>query len=140
MTAADWIALSGVIVALISAGFAGWSAWFTHKQWQKIKSKVAMIGQSGKASEVLPAWYTARMMDDDWLFGLLTNDGRIFAIKQITAISDDGKWMDVRLAEADEVEGLKFGGGTFICAVAADRVQASLQIEHIVAALDLQTS
>ena len=133
MTASDWI-------SLISAGIAALSLFFTYKQWQKIKSKVAMIGQSGKATEVLPAWYTARMMDDDWLFGLLTNDGRIVAIKQITAISDDGKWMDVQLAETDEVEGIKFGGGTFICAVAADRVQASLQIAHIVAALDLQTS
>lgn len=140
MTTPDWIAFSGVIVALISAGFAGWSLWFTHKQWQKIKTKVAMINDSGKASEVLPAWYTARMMRDDWLFGLLTNDGRIFAIKQITAISDDAKWMDVLLAEADEVKGLKFGGGSFICAVATDRVQASLQIAHTVGALDLQTS
>lgn len=136
----EWIALFGVIAALISAGFTAWSLWFTHKQWQKIKSKVAMINDSGKASEVLPAWYTARMMRDNWLFGLLTSDGRIVVIKQITAISDDGKWMDVQLAETDEVEGIKFGGGTFICAVAADRVQASLQIAHIVAALDLQTS
>ena len=48
--------------------------------------------------------------------------------------------MDVQLAEADEVQGVKFGAGTFICAVAADRVKASLQITHIVAALDLQTS
>ena len=74
MTASDWI-------SLISAGIAALSLFFTYKQWQKIKSKVAMIGQSGKATEVLPAWYTARMMDDDWLFGLLTNDGRIVAIR-----------------------------------------------------------
>ena len=140
MTTSDWIAFSGVIVALISAGFAVWSLWFTHKQWQKIKSKVAMISHSGKALEILPAWYTARMMNDNWLFGLLTSDGRIVVIKQITAISDDGKWMDVQLAETDKVEGIKFGAGTFICAVAADRVRASLQIAHIVAALDLQTS
>jgi hypothetical protein len=137
MTFSDWIALASLLVA--SAVGAG-TIWFTHQQWNKVKAKVAMIRDSGKASEVLPAWYTERMMRDHWLFALLTNDGRTVVIKQITAISDDGKWMDVELAEADEISGLKVFGEQVVCAVAADRTKASLQIAHIVAAFDLSTS
>lgn len=99
-----------------------------------------MLSDSGKAFEVVPTWYTTRMMDDYWLFGLLTNDGRVIVIKQVAAISDDGKWMDVELAEKDDVtRDLKeFGNPVF--AVAADRVSASVRIDSIVAAVDLQTS
>ena len=53
--------------------------------------------------------------------------------------SDDGKWMDVELAEADDVEHLD-GRFPVITAVAPDRLGASVQIANIVAALELQTS
>lgn len=109
-------------------------------QWWKVNKKIAMLTDASKAAEVLPAWYTERMMQDYWLFGLLMRDGRTMAIKQITAISDDGRWMDVELAEANEVENLSNQWGPFVTAIAHDRLKASLQISTIVAAVELQTS
>lgn len=140
MSTSDWIALGSLVVALVGAAIAGWGLWFTHKQWQKIKSKVAMLTDSGKASEVLPAWYTSRMMDDYWLFGLLTSDGRLFLIRRIQSVSDDGKWLDVELASSDEVTQTAKQYGSPIHAIAPDRTDASVQISSIVAAIDLQSS
>jgi hypothetical protein len=140
MTNSELISYSSLIVAGISAAIAAWGLWFTRKQWEKVKAKVTMLTDSVKAFEVVPAWYTDRMMRDYWLFGLLTKDGRVIVIKQITAISDDGKWMDVELAEEGDFSGDLKKFGTPVFAVAADRVSASVSIDSIVAALDLQTS
>ena len=139
MSSSDWIALAGAVISALSFAVAGWSLWFTHIQWKKVSSKVAMIGDSGMASEILPAWYTSRMMSDWWLFGLLTTDGHMIAIRRITAISDDGKWMDVELAEFYDIEHLK-QNYLFVTAVAADRLGASVQISNIVSAIELQSS
>ena len=92
MTAQEWVTL--VISAI--GGITGLgSLWFTHLQWTKIKAKVTFLTSSVHAFEVVPAWYTQRMMTDDWLFGLLTADGRVIAITRISAVSSDGKWMTV---------------------------------------------
>jgi hypothetical protein len=55
------------------------SLWFTYKQWQKIKKKIGMLSDAGKAIEILPTWYTTRMMQDQWYFGLVTTDGNTIA-------------------------------------------------------------
>lgn len=99
-----------------------------------------MLSDASKAAEVLPAWYTTRMMTDDWLFGLLTATGQMIAINRIKAISDDGEWLDVELAEADQTRALRDYPLTMVHAVAGDRKTASIQISAIVAAVDLQTS
>jgi len=140
MNTSDWISLSSAVVALISCGAAGGSLWFTYKQWKKIERKIGMVDDWSKASEVLPAWYTSRMMSDDWLFGLLTNDGRTLVIKRITALSDDGKWMDVELSTFDFTPDTGFGGGNHVFAISDDRTKASVQVSSIVAAIELQTS
>ena len=126
------------VVAIISALTALGSLWFTERQWRKINTKIAMLSDVGAALEVLPAWYTERMMLDQWYFGIRTTDGNVIAISQITAISDDGKWMNVNLLTEDETPDTK--GVTFITAVADDRRSASIQIERIVMAYDLVTS
>jgi len=129
----DWIGLVGGLVGV--ASFV-----LSLLEWRKVNKKIAMLHQSGKAAEILPAWYAQRMMDDEWLFGLVTSDGRMIAITSISAVSDDGQWMDVELAERIQVEGLENRYGTVICAVAPDRASASVQINAIVAAIELQTS
>lgn len=133
----DWatliIAAIGGITALVSLGF-------THLQWQKIKAKVTMISNSSVAFDVLPAWYTGRMMNDEWLFGLLTADGRLIVIKRIKSVSSDGKWMDVELVERGDVSMDLTGYGMPVFSIAADRISASVQISTIVAAIDLQAS
>lgn len=134
----SWVmAMIGVV-----GGFAGVvSAFISWRQWRKTNRKIAMLNDASAAAEVLPAWYTGRMMTDDWMFGLLTVTGQMIAITGITAISDDGKWMDVDLAESDETETIsKKYPFDFIHAAGEDRTTASVQISTIVAAVDLWTT
>lgn len=77
-----------LLIALISL-------YFSYSNWQKVKNKITMINEAGEALEILPAWYTSRMMTDHWAFGLLTTDGRTLVINRVLSVSDDGKWMDV---------------------------------------------
>ena len=114
------------------------SLWLSNEQWKKVKSKIGMLSNAGKAAEILPAWYTSRMMQDQWYFGLVTTDGHTIAIGRISAISDNGKWMDVELLTSDEVPDDR--NTKFITAVADDRRSASIQIEKIVMAYEIITS
>jgi hypothetical protein len=127
-----------IVIAIIGALTALGSLWFTERQWRKINRKIAMLDDAGAAIEILPAWYTGRMMMDQWWFGLKTTDGSLIAISTIHAISDDGKWMDVELLTGDEVPGRNHSSIVF--AVADDRRRASVQIDKIVAAYDIVTS
>lgn len=127
-----------VVVGVVGAVTGLASLWFTERQWRKISKKIGMLTDAGAAIEVLPAWYTGRMMDDEWYFALQTADGQAIAISKIVAVSDDGQWMDVLLLTQDEVPEL--GGRTLITAVADDRRRASVRIRHIVAAYDIVTS
>jgi hypothetical protein len=114
------------------------SLWLSNEQWKKVKAKIGMINEAGKAAEILPAWYTQRMMMDQWYFGLVTTDGHTIAMGNITAFSDDGKWMDVELLTSDEVP--QKTETKFITAVADDRRSASIQIEKIIMAYEIVTS
>lgn len=127
-----------MVIAVIGALTGLGSLWFTERQWRKINKKIAMLTDANAASEVLPAWYTKRMMRDQWYFGLQTSDGNVIAISRIRSISDDGQWMDVELLTKDEVQ--EFDGRTYIVAVADDRREASIKINNIVAAYDIVTS
>ncbi|WP_280563368.1 hypothetical protein [Chromohalobacter sp. 48-RD10] len=126
------------VIAIIGALTGLGSLWFTERQWRKINRKIAMLNDAGAAIEILPAWYTGRMMMDQWSFGLKTIDGSLIAISTIHAISDDGKWMDVELLTEDEVPDLNHSN--IVCAVAEDRRPASVQIDKVVAAYDIITS
>lgn len=126
--------LLSVISVLVALG----SLWFTEKQWRKVNRKIAMLSDAGKAIEILPAWYTARMMRDHWSFGLQVSDGSLIAISNISSISDDGCWMDVELLMKSEVPTLDHPHVVF--AVADDRRRASVQISKVVAAYDIITS
>lgn len=138
--AANTIAMWSAAGGLGSAVFAG-AAWiFSLIQWRKINRKMAMLTDAGKAAEVLPTWYTERMMMDHWLFGLVTVDGRTIAITSIKAVSDNGEWMDVELADRDEMAMRDDDHADVITAVAADRKRASVKIANIVAAIELRTS
>jgi hypothetical protein len=137
MSGIEWATL---IIAAIGGITGLGSLWFTYLQWQKIKAKVTMIGNSSLAFEVLPAWYTGRMMNDEWIFGLLTTDGRLLVIHRVVSVSSDGKWMDVELFEKTDFSLDLTEYGIPVFAVASDRTSASVQISTIVAAMDLQTS
>lgn len=135
--------LANTIFGLVGAigGVAGLvSAYVSFSEWRKVNRKVAMLTDAGEAFEVVPAWYTERMMQDWWLFGLQMTNGQLIAVNQISSISSDGVWMDVTLATEDEIEHVDQRYRPVTVAVAADRRNASLRIDQIQAAFDLQTS
>lgn len=126
------------VLSVVATFIALASLWLSNEQWKKVKAKIGMINDAGKAIEILPTWYTGRMMMDQWYFGLVTTDGQTIAIGNITAITDDGKWIDVELLTSDEVPGAK--DNHYITAVADDRRSASIQIDKIVMAYELVTT
>jgi hypothetical protein len=130
----------GAIASVLSAIFALAALVYTHKQWKKINAKIGMIEESGKATEILPAWYTRRMMNDNWLFGLYTRDGRVILIESIAAVSDDGAWLDVELASPCTADSVKDRFEQCVFAVDSHRTRASVRVDAIVSAVDLQTS
>ena len=92
MTTSDWIALSSAVFTLLGVFVAGGALRYTHLQWQKVKAKIGMIDNYSKAAEVLPAWYTGRMMSDWWLFGLYMqcSDADRMAQKRVFARVQNG--------------------------------------------------
>jgi hypothetical protein len=137
----NWINFGMLFVTIFSAGF-------TYYQWKKINRKIGTINVSRKAIEILPAWYTTRMMPMDfgegklardyWPFGLLMSDGRTLVVTGIHSLSDDGKWMDIELATKNEwsIE----SNQNYIFAVANDRKKASIQVACINVAMELASS
>jgi hypothetical protein len=55
-----------------------------------------------RASQLLPAWFIPRMMEDVWSFGLLMSEGTLISIDTILDVhqaADGSIWLDVRLSE-----------------------------------------
>lgn len=136
----DWISIAGGVAGVVGAIAGIWAAWVSHAQWKQVNRKILMVADASLAEELVPAWYARRMMQDHWLFGLLTADGRVIVITQILAVSDDGQWLDVHLAESDQGRNAASSLGKPVYAVATDRTRASIQVSNILAAVELQTS
>lgn len=136
----DALALIGAIGGIIGAVAGIGSAIFAGMEWRKVNRKIAMESDWTRAAEILPAWYTSRMMSDQWCFGLWTVGGQMIAITSIKSLSDNGEWMDVELAEASDLPQTFPGNPDVIVAVASDRTRASIKIANVVAATDLWTS
>jgi|AMFO01.1.fsa_nt_gi hypothetical protein len=135
--------IANIIIGVVGAigGVAGLvSAYISVQEWRKVNRKVAMLEDAGAAFEIIPAWYTSRMMQDSRLFGLQMTNGKLIAINSINAVSSDGKWMDVTLATEDEIEFVDEKYQPITVAVADDRRSASIRISEIQTAFDLQTS
>jgi hypothetical protein len=55
-----------------------------------------------RAVQLLPAWFTARVMQDSWHFGMLMSDGTCIYIETILEVhqaADGSLWLDVLLSE-----------------------------------------
>ena len=89
---------------------------------------------------LLPAWFTYRMMQDSWHFGLLTVTNHLFYVQRITAIRRDAAgdiWLDVDLwPDRNEFLAGKVPNATFMAAPTS-RTNATLNARHIVAAVEL---
>lgn len=89
------------------------------------------------AIELLPAWFTSRMMTDNWTFGLLTDTGITVSIATILGVhqaADGQLWIDVELSDARSIwEHPQLN----ILKAPTSRTQASIAVNHIVAAFEL---
>jgi hypothetical protein len=136
---------TGVLFGIIGIGVGVTAAivsvknYLLNKKIHEDNQRIATMLEAGEgAFTVIPAWYSGRMLSDVWWFGLELTSGKVLAISQISAISSDGKWMDVSLLTEKELP--KNLAQDFIVAVADDRRKASVQISEIITAYDLVTS
>jgi len=93
-----------------------------------------------EAKSILPGWFSERIMQDVWAFGLLMSDGTIISIQAIEAInqaSDGSIWLDVRLMDpSDGMAGwLKNVDKKLVAPT--DRLKASINASHVMAAFEL---
>ena len=89
-------------------------------------------------NELLPAWFTLRMMVDTWFFGLLTDTGVTICIQRIDRIyqaKDGAVWIDVELMEGEQSFWTKKIVRPFLAPTS--RLEASINTQHIVAAFEL---
>ena len=97
--------------------------------------------------DLLPAWFTARMMDDVWGFGLLMDNGILIgiqAIEDIVQAADGSLWLNVRLMrkEDDIFPNEHLWTGKFITNFTAneDREMATINASKVVAAFEIWDS
>jgi hypothetical protein len=94
------------------------------------------VMSSEEVRELLPAWFTERMIGDVWFFGLLTVDGTIIGIQRIEAIkqaADGSIWIDVQLLDSEPSN----SSGKKLFLSPTSRTSASINTSHIVAAFEL---
>ena len=85
-------------------------------------------------AKLVPAWLVPRMTGDHWVFGLLLSTGETLAIESIFNMSqaaDGSLWVDVYM-HPGPVEGWPDA-----LLASTSRTQASVNVAHIVCALEL---
>ncbi|MDJ0726313.1 MAG: hypothetical protein QNJ38_14460 [Prochloraceae cyanobacterium] len=93
-----------------------------------------------KYIKLLPAWFTSRMLDDSWHFGLLMITGDIIAIQYINSIKQDANgniWLDATLQDCqvdEEVQSHK------VFVAPTSRTNVSINSSHVMAAFELTDS
>lgn len=115
------------------------------EQWAKVNEKIAMLTDAESVFQVVPTWYSSRMLNDHWYYVIHTVDGSSIGFSNIISVSSDGKWMDISLLHEKDISWHGYAAslkdsGLLILAVAEDRRNMSVQIDKIVAAHDLVTS
>ena len=91
--------------------------------------------------ELLPAWFTTRMMTDDWSFGLLLVTGQMLHIECINAIRGEpgNVWLDVTMGVEFPVclRGNEDWSDRIVNSPTKGRTSASINAAHVVTAVEL---
>jgi hypothetical protein len=101
---------------------------------KRLKNKESINAEIVHAKKLLPTWLTWRMMDDQWLFGLLMVTGEVWGIECIDRVRQDASgalWIDVTLLDKDTAADYAARGAP------TSRLKASFQVAHIVGAFEL---
>lgn len=86
---------------------------------------------------LMPGWFSRRMLEDSWSFGLLTSANQLIMIEFIDQIwqSEDGAiWLDVELLKGHSTRGFE---QYVVVQATTNRRTASINTTHIVAAFEL---
>lgn len=134
-----FVAIVAAAAAMNSASAAKRSADTAQKQFDFITRKIGMVTAPEKMTEILPVWYIGRMANDEWGFGLLLNSGCVLAIERIVGVSDDGQWLEVSLLSQDG-RSAELNGRVVLYRIEEDRPSASVRVDQIEAAFEIQSS
>jgi hypothetical protein len=88
--------------------------------------------------DLLPAWFTGRMMSDCWGFGLMLKNGTVIAIECIDKVvqaKDGSLWLDVQLL--DHTGNSDLDDDNIFTAPHSDRPSASINASEVVFAFEI---
>jgi len=103
---------------------------------EKIEGLEELVKQ---ASQVLPAWFVPRMMNDEWMFGLLLTTGNWLPLKRIARVFEGSTgdiWMDVEALPRFKLPGGQGESMSFV-QVAEGRTMVSVATGQVVLAMEL---
>ena len=95
-----------------------------------------MLNESG----LLPVWFTSRMMNDEWSFGLLMITGDIIALQSISGVVQDATgnlWIEATLTNAEEFMVPDNVNGHRVFTSPTKRQSITINASHVVAAFEL---
>lgn len=93
-----------------------------------------------EAERLLPAWFTGRMMCDNWSFGLLMGTGDVLCISRINRVSEaknGAVWIDVELLPDEAMVVARDRPDWRFRYAPTERLEASVNAAHVVAAFEL---
>jgi hypothetical protein len=97
--------------------------------------------ESSNATLILPSWFTQRMMEDSWQFGLMLSNGTTIAISGIKSLHLDasgGIWIDVYMLDysVDDLY-VRTKELFYIWTSPTSRVEATINAAHVIAAFEI---
>jgi hypothetical protein len=94
----------------------------------------------GAARELLPCWFTDRILSERGRFGMLLDTRQVLIIDAIKAIRQGPSgvvWLDVELVIPYRKEGFPWGHFPVLKSSGPDRAMCSLNAAHVVAVVEV---
>ena len=96
----------------------------------------------GTARELLPCWFTDRILSEPGRFGALLDTRQVLVIDAIKAVRQGPHgmiWLDVELVIPHRKDGFPWGHFPVLKSSAPDRATCSINVAHIVAVVEVDT-
>lgn len=92
-----------------------------------------------EATNLLPAWFVPRMMEDEWRFALMLASGDWVPLRRIEGVKQGpaGVWIDALLLDAEGAAALRVAGLKMVPVTLA-RSHVSLNAQHVAMAIELE--
>lgn len=96
----------------------------------------------GTARELLPCWFTDRILAEPGRFAALLDTRQVLiidAIKAVRRAPSGGIWLDVELVVPFRKDGFPWGHFPVLKSTSPDRATCSINADHIVAVVEVDT-